>query len=92
MSPRTEGSPEDAPLDFRRMARDGGPIAAACAAVVTAIGGWTTARDLTTEVRSLRDAVTRLEVKASAAEPFESRLRAVEVELAALKAHTGAGK
>lgn len=89
----------DPPLDFRKMARDGGPIAAVCAALATAVGGWSTARDLTTEVRYMRDAVTRLEVKVAAGEGSEARLREAEARLReldarmrAVEAHSVGGK
>ena len=86
MSPKAE--PDDAPeapSDLRKVARDAGPIAAALAAVVTAIGGWGAAADLKAELRaqrgeitSLHDAVTRLEARGALGDGLEPRLREVE--------------
>lgn len=82
MSTETVAAPEP---DFRRMARDAGPIAAALAALATAVGGWSAAGELKAELRasraeiaSLRDAVTRLEVRGAAGEGLEPRVREVE--------------
>lgn len=79
-------------LDLKGVARDAGPLASALVALAVAVGGSLTGSGVAREVQALREAVIRLEGKVAANEGAESRLRALEIEVAALKAHKESGK
>lgn len=81
---------ESGRIDLRRAARDAGPIASSLVALAVAVGGSWTGTSVASEVRALRETVIRLEGKVQAAEGSEARLRALELEVATLKAsHKG---